>query len=278
MHHAPDSGSRIQRSEAYSRYAAVYDRIGQRVFGERIAEATLSFLADNNVYPNTVIDLACGTGAATLVFAREGLAVTGVDLSDSMLEVACQAGVEAGLYVTWRQQDMRHLTVVEPVDLVTCFYDGVNYLTEIDDLDALFSRVWDALLPDGHFVFDLNTREKFDASWNDSCQIATNREEIFGVYQSWYEADTGLSPLILTFFVRQDDGSWDRFDEEHLERAFELEYVKSRLLETGFDVTAMLDYSDRSPRFGKTGSESSHRVVFVVQKPANEAPLRESKR
>jgi len=278
MNHAPNSGSRIQRAQAYSRYAAVYDRIGQRIFGERIAEATLAFLAEQNVYPNSVIDLACGTGAATLVFAREGLAVTGVDLSNSMLEVACQAGIEAGIYVTWRQQDMRQLTVVEPVDLVTCFYDGINYLIEIDDLDVVFSRVWDALLPDGYFIFDLNTREKFDASWNDSCQIATNREEIFGVYQSWYEADTGLSPLILTFFVRQEDGSWDRFDEEHLERAFELELVKTRLIETGFTVNAMLDYSDRSPRFGKTGSESSHRVVFVVRKPSPEESLLESKR
>lgn len=134
-----------------------------------------------------------------------------------MLEHACLVAAETGIYVSWRQHDMREFAVAEPVELVTCFYDAINYLTEVDDLDAMAARVWDALVPGGYLVFDLNPGKSSKPAGT-AAVSATNREDIFGVYQSWYEEETGLSPLILTFFVRKDDGSWERFDEEHLER------------------------------------------------------------
>ena len=118
----------------------------------------------------------------------------------------------------------------------------------------------------GHFIFDLNTRAKLSAVWNDSCYVAANREDLFGVYQSWYEPATGISPLTMTFFVRDAAGFWERFDEEHVERAYPLEEVHALLIESGFDLEAMLDYRDRAHRFGPPGNEESHRVVFVCRR------------
>ena len=46
------------RSPAYSKYAEVYDTIGQRTFGEKIAEATLDLLNFLDAHPVTAIDLA----------------------------------------------------------------------------------------------------------------------------------------------------------------------------------------------------------------------------
>ena len=72
----------------YSKYAQVYDRIGQRAFGERMAGVILDLLGKRRVYPRNVLDLGCGTGAATVAFARGGLKTTGVDRSPQMLEHA----------------------------------------------------------------------------------------------------------------------------------------------------------------------------------------------
>ena len=218
-----------------------------------------------------MVDLACGTGAASLAFAAAGIGVLGIDQSTAMLERARCAALNAGLPVEWRTGDLRDFSVANPVDLVTCFYDGYNYLTETSELDESFACVWNALRPGGLFIFDLNTRAKFGASWNDLCLVAVDRDDLFGVYQSWFEPETGLSPLILTFFVRTDDGAWDRFEEEHIERAYPLDEVRSLLTEIGFHVEAMLDYVDRSVRFGGAGSEHSHRVVFIARRPEDVA-------
>jgi SAM-dependent methyltransferase len=256
-----------RRFPIYSRYADVYDLIGQRSFGEQIAEATLAYLADIGELPTRAVDLACGTGAATQVFARAGIAIEGIDLSPEMLSVAKASAERAGVAIDWRHQDIRGFSTDVPADLITCFYDALNYLVEDEDLALVFARSFEALRPGGRFIFDLNTREKFQTAWNMSTFVAVDREDLFGVYQSWYEESTGLSPLVLTFFVRDDLGQWDRFDEEHVERAYDLAEVHAMLVETGFSPPVMLDYADRSLRFGGFGSERSHRVVFIAERP-----------
>jgi SAM-dependent methyltransferase len=213
-----------------------------------------------------MIDLACGTGAATLIFAAAGIDVTGVDSSEQMLRVARCASESADIPVRWQHADMRCFDVKRRVDLVTCFYDGMNYVHELTEMAEVFSSVRRALRPDGLFIFDLNTRQKFAANWNETCYVAVDREDIFGLYQSWYQPETGLSPLILTFFVRDKAGKWERFEEEHIERAYPLDHIYSLLTDGGFEVDAMLDYPDRCPQFGPPGSEQSHRVVFIAKR------------
>src|SRR5262249_6908260 len=151
-------GKRVShRSPPYTRYAAVYDLIGQRVFGERIAKATVTWLAARGITPRRVADLACGTGAATLVLAAGGAEAIGVDRSAEMLARAERAAAEAGLSVTWLEQDLRDLALPRPVDLATSFFDSINYLVEDGDLRTVFGRVSASLTDGGYFVFDLNT-------------------------------------------------------------------------------------------------------------------------
>ena len=45
----------------------------------------ISVLKDAGLTPTTILDLGCGTGRHALEFARQGIAVTGVDLSEAMI-------------------------------------------------------------------------------------------------------------------------------------------------------------------------------------------------
>jgi SAM-dependent methyltransferase len=261
----------MRRWPPYSRYASVYDRIGQRSFGERIAEATLEWLAHHGHRPRRIADLACGTGAATLIFAATGAEVIGVDQSPEMLARAREVAESAGLSVTWLLQDMRELRLPAQVDLVTSFFDSMNYLVEDDDLPVVFAHVHDALAPGGMFVFDLNTRRRFAEGWDNTCIIAADRDDLFGIYRSWFDPETDLSPLHLTFFVGRDDlpgePLWERFDEEHVERAYSLADVTAWLCAAGFDVVEVRAFCDAAGTLGGAGSEESERVVFFARKP-----------
>jgi SAM-dependent methyltransferase len=254
------------RSPPYTRYAAVYDLIGQRVFGERIARATMNWLATRGVTPRRVADLACGTGAATLIFAAGGAETIGVDRSADMLARAERTAGEVGLPVTWLEQDLRDLSLPWPVDLATSFFDSINYLVEDDDLRTVFTRVWTSLTEGGHFAFDLNTRRRFAEGWGNTSLIAADRSDLFGAYRSWFEPSSGLSPLILTFFLRGDDGCWERFDEEHVERAYGLDEVEQTLTAVGFRMIEIRAFHDATGTLGGRGTEESERVVFFAQR------------
>jgi ubiquinone/menaquinone biosynthesis C-methylase UbiE len=119
------------REPIYSRYANHYDQIGQRRFGEISAEHLLRLLNAKGADPRTVLDLACGTGAATLAFARFGLSATGLDLSGPMLDRAKASAEVEMLPVQWTQADMTAFAVDVPFDLCTCMYDAVNYLGDL---------------------------------------------------------------------------------------------------------------------------------------------------
>src|SRR5262249_17308254 len=161
-------------------------------FGERIAEATLTWLSQRGVTPHRIADLACGTGAATLVLAAGGAETIGVDRSPDMLAGAERASAEAGRTITWFEQDLPDLALPGPVDLATSFFDSINYLVEDDDLRTVFGRVAASLTEGGYFVFDLNTRRRFAEGWGNTTLIAADRDDLFGAYRSWFEPATDL--------------------------------------------------------------------------------------
>ena len=72
----------------YDSYAAIYDLAGQGRFGEQMARWVLRWLSERDKRPGRVLDLACGTGAAALVFAQAGCEIVGVDSSAAMLDTA----------------------------------------------------------------------------------------------------------------------------------------------------------------------------------------------
>jgi len=82
-------------------YAAVADRIGE--VGERCVEAA-------GVEPGMdVLDVACGTGNATIPAARTGARVTGLDFSPDLLAVARERAADAMVEVEWVEGDAQEL-------------------------------------------------------------------------------------------------------------------------------------------------------------------------
>jgi SAM-dependent methyltransferase len=251
----------------YSRYASHYDQIGQRRFGEVSADSLLAYLGDKCVNPNTVLDLACGTGAATLQFARRGLTATGLDISEAMLERARASAEADGLRVQWKQGDMTAFVVDEPFDLCTCFYDAVNYLSDLKEFTSFVRCAFDALVPGGYLAFDINTRRKLEEHWGEMTLVAADDGDRFLAYRSWFDEVREVSPLVITGFERRPDGAWDRFDEEHLETAFRIEDLTARSMTAGFRVVDVLDWQEGHPAPDRAGTEKSFRVMFVANKP-----------
>ena len=101
-------------------------------------------------------------------------------------------------------------------------------------------------------------------AWN-----AADRDDLFGAYRSWFEPQSNLSPLVLTFFLRRedDDTCWERFDEEHVERAYDLDEVEATLSEAGLQVIEIRSFHDGSGTLGGHGSEESERVVYFAHRP-----------
>ena len=262
--HPPDA-STGQAADPYGAYAAVYDLQGQSRWSERmVAFLHNDLLPRYDAIPQRVLDLACGTGAAAVRLAGYGHRVVGIDASVTMLDVARQRASDEGFDIPFAQQDMRTFTAPEPVDLITCFYDSLNYLTVAADLARAFRCMHAALAPHGLAVFDMNTRAGLEGDWNGRCWVQEIGETYF-IEQAEWDAETAIATMTLTCFLRLGT-DYRRFEEVHAERGYTLDEITMALEAAGLTP---LDAFACLPRVGPTfepPGETTGRVIVVARK------------
>lgn len=84
----------------------------------RMCETAVSFMAPDERKGKTVIDLGCGEGRDLIHFARLGLDVTGVDISQPGLDKAQRWAAEEGLSVRTICGSLQEFRLAEPYDIV----------------------------------------------------------------------------------------------------------------------------------------------------------------
>ena len=99
-----------------------------------------------------VIDIACGEGFYTRMIRQRGAAkVTGVDLSEKMIELARASESEQRLGIDYIVGDGRDLGVTADYDLAVAAY-FLNYAHDRAELNAMCSGIARCLKPGGRFV------------------------------------------------------------------------------------------------------------------------------
>lgn len=229
--HAPPS--------IYNQYAAVYDRTGQIRFAVMIHVYLQDVLHRHPVPGMRMLDLACGTGTLVLMQSERGWDATGLDQSSAMLQQARAKQALAGTPATFVEGDMRDFSFPQPFDLVTCFYDSLNYLVEPDDMLACFKAVGNVLAPGGLFCFDLATDHFLRVYWQGSEHYEDTTYQ--QVTESSFDAAARLSTLVLRGVLHDTSGHEQQFEEVHVERAYTIAEIEDLLDRAALEVVALYD-------------------------------------
>ena len=245
--------------DSYTDFASVYDTFMDETPYDKWKTQIVDILRDNNINDGLVLDLGCGTGTMTELLAREGYDMTGVDLSSDMLYEAMNKRAESGLDVLYLCQDMREFELYGTMKAIVSVCDSINYLTDTEDLIQTFSLVNNYLDPKGIFIFDFNTVHKYKEI-GDSV-IAENREDCSFIWDNYYDDETHINEYEIAFFIAEgDEGMFRRVMEQHMQRGYELEEIKTCLEEAGLIFEKAVD-SDT----GAEANELTERVLVVAR-------------
>ena len=225
---------------AYEALAASYDRLTNDVDYRATVDFYRDILAQEGLHPRTAVDLACGTGTVSLLLARQGLNVTGVDLSEEMLTMAQQKAEGLENPPRFVRQSLQELTLPRGVDLAVCALDSLDYITDPQDCAEAIRRVYRALNPGGIFIFDVNTPEKLRAM--DGQVFLDEDEDVYCVWRGEFDEQTNICSYGMDLFQRQGR-LWRRSFEEHREYAYSAEQLTGFLKAAGF--TGIRVYGDR---------------------------------
>lgn len=88
--------------------------------------------------------------------------MTDFDLSDEMLSLAAEKAEEADAQLTLIQGDMRDLSDLPPVPVVTCFDDSICYMANLEEVQQVFTQVASLLPSGGDFLFDAHSLYQMD--------------------------------------------------------------------------------------------------------------------
>ena len=102
----------------------------------------------------SLLDMGCGTGRYSSLFAERGYAVTGIDLSEKMIAHA-RNSVPAGATASdFHLGDIRSFRSGRTFDAVVSLFHVFSYQTSNADLAQAFATARCHLAPGGIFVFD----------------------------------------------------------------------------------------------------------------------------
>ncbi|MFP3953905.1 MAG: class I SAM-dependent DNA methyltransferase [Candidatus Bipolaricaulota bacterium] len=246
----------------YDGFAGVYATGDYPEYSRKVAELLPDTLGNLGLRPRTVLDLACGEGTFAVEVAKLGYDVTGYDRSEKMLARARTNANCEEVEVKFQQGDMRNIPFREGFDLVTCWYDSINYMLTEEDLEKTFSGAARALKDGGAFIFDMNTIYALAVQWQErGCYVQRSDEDIFEVHQTEFDRTKEIATLNVMAFAKEED-CWRKVSETHRERAYPLEKVEELLHSSGFEeVSVFGDPSTLTEVERKSG-----RAWFVARK------------
>ena len=238
----------------YSDFAYIYDKLTFDVDYEGYADFIEQIFKNNNIKPELIADLACGTGNMQCILSDRGYDVIGIDNSVEMLEVAREKCNGALLL----NQDITEFELYGTVDCVLCLLDSVNYITDKTKLKKMFSLVHNYLNPNGLFIFDINSEFKLKNILGNNTFVYET-DDVFYTWEN--ELINNKINFYLNFFVLNDDDKYTRIEETHTERLYKQNEIEQLLSETGFEqLETYADFKFKIP------VANSERIIFSAKK------------
>ena len=152
---------------------------------------------------------------------------------------------------------MSELSLNRKFDLITSVLDSSNYIIEESKFVDYLTRVKEHLNDDGIFIFDINSYYKLSEILGNNI-YTYSEEDVFYTWENTFEDD--LLSMYLTFFVKKGE-LYERFEEEHLERAYKESFIENKLKELDLKVIGKFDgYSNRKVE------NQTERIMYVVKK------------
>lgn len=201
---------------------------------------------------STGIDIGCGNGYFTRALIKSGYIVSGFDVSAPMLQKAKELAAKEGVKAEFLLGDLTKLKLPCKVDFAVCINDCVNYISG-EKLKNAFLKVYQNLKKGGVFIFDISSENKLKNVLGNN-MFGEDKDEIAYLWFNSLSSDSVT--MDLTFFVKNKNGGYDRFEERHVQYIHSEDKIVTLLKEIGFLVETE----------GHLGGDKSQRINFLCRK------------
>jgi len=200
-----------------------------------------------------ILDLACGAGRHSILFAKKGFNVTAVDLSENLLEVGRTNASRETVKIRFIEADLRHFWLGEKFDLVVNLFTSFGYFENDEENFSIFAKASGLLKPGGFFVLDYMNR-----GYVENSLVKESSEQIAGeviIQKRRIEGDRVIKDIIIS-----KNGNTKTFIESV--KMYRFNELKKAITEKGLAIKETFgDFKGN-----KYIEESSPRIIIIAQK------------
>ena len=196
-----------------------------------------------------VLDIGCGSGLLARALLAEGYAVSGVDASPAMIELA-RAQAPAGDFLAITVPTRRRpgeAGALPAADAIVSTGHVLNYLDSREDLALALVELAAALRPGGLLAIDLMTERYAEA--RDIRHPHARVEDDWTIVTRFSRPAPHRFDREITVF-RRVDGAWRRSDEHHSNVTFEVDAAVEILRAGGVDARGEPAFGEEVPPEG----------------------------
>ncbi|MBR5182646.1 MAG: class I SAM-dependent methyltransferase [Clostridiales bacterium] len=206
----------------------------------------------------SITDLGCGTGSVTVELAKKGYDMTGIDSAEEMLaQASAKEGAEE---VFWSVQDITDFDIGGKTDCFISTLDTVDHITDGEALERLFASVGDNLENGGLFIFDAITEHHLADTLSDNV-FYEDYDDFTLLWVNDFDPETKINTAGLTLFALTEEGLYERFDGELVEKYYPPEFFTAAGEKAGLVLLAVYgELKDNDP------SEEEERIFYVFRK------------
>jgi len=258
--------------DSYSSISGIYDLWQEQndpekwvLYAEKIIEKHLmKTKGDGTGQKFILLDLGCGTGSIAIKMAEKGYEVIGIDKSSEMLSIARDKNKSE--MVQFVCQDITEFELYGTVDIIICFLDTVNHITNKKDLKKMFSLCKNYLNQGGIMIFDIATPLYFEQSLGNNTFFDI-RDDFAVIWENCYSKSKSINTANITFFLKDckiDKNSGEekyiRSEDVIIEKVYKADDILEMIENSGLENTGI--YSDLT--FKKPDFETN-RIFFVAE-------------
>jgi RimJ/RimL family protein N-acetyltransferase/2-polyprenyl-3-methyl-5-hydroxy-6-metoxy-1,4-benzoquinol methylase len=155
-----DKGKRITRETGKKQwYEALFEDYGHKYDAESFTQGTqgeCDFLEKELRHDKSlkILDVGCGTGRHSIELTKRGYNITGIDLSESQLQVAKEKAAAENLKIKFLHHDARNLPFSNEFDVAIMLCEGGFPLMETDEMNfTILKNVKKSLKNKCRFIF-----------------------------------------------------------------------------------------------------------------------------
>jgi SAM-dependent methyltransferase len=244
----------------YKNLAKFYDSLNSNAEYEKFIIYYNKIFKKFKISPKIIADLGCGSGTLTELLAKQGYDMIGIDMSTDMLNISMKKKIKSNLDILYINQDICSFELYGTTDAIVCALDTINHITNKKDVLSCFKTCNLYLDPFGIFIFDINTRYKFEQLLHGNSSVYES-QDAFCVSEHTYDKKDKLFYYDITIFYKEQNDIYSRLTDCVIERAYTIEEITDLLNRAGFKNINIYDkFTFKKPH------DKSERVFFVVRK------------